>query len=147
ATYQVTGPAGSQFLASGLSTGQRVQYTLSGKQVFGTLTDVTDTTFTLQPDNATDVPTTATPITVLSGRETLRVRKEGVFEDFGPGEDATTNNYIADVTTLVRISNLDGSPINFGAGDDRVTVDSLLKIPVRFNGGRGNDVLVGAGGD
>jgi autotransporter-associated beta strand protein len=149
--FRVTGSDGSQFLARGLDVGQQVQYAVADiktgftKIVTGTLTEVTDNSFTVQP--ASNLPDgNSTTFTILSGRETLRVRKDGVFEDFGAGE--TGNHFIANVASFVLITNHGGGPLNgFGAGDDHVTVDPLVPTPVRFSGGLGNDILIGGGGD
>lgn len=154
--FRVTDPDETQFVARGLAVGQRVRYAVGGsggtiRQVLGTLTEVTDNSFVVQPDNAADLPNAqTTTFTIMSGRESIRVRKNGVFEDFGPAEpntSGTQNHFIADITTIDRIGNADGSRINLGAGNDRFSMDPLLSIPAHIYGGRGNDILIGAAGD
>src|SRR5262249_41583890 len=74
------------------------------------------------------------------------VQKEGLFEDFGPGETGA-ENFIADVSSLVLITDEGGGPLNgFGKGPDLVFVDPLITIPVRLNGGSDNDTLTGGSG-
>src|SRR5262249_36938532 len=125
----------------------------SGTQdVFGTLVEVTDGTFTVQIDTPLNVgdppalPNADSFFQVKSGRETIRVQKEGLFEDFGPGETGP-ENFIANVSGRVLITDEGGGPLNgFGKGPDLVFVDPLITIPVRLNGGSDNDTLTGGSG-
>jgi autotransporter-associated beta strand protein len=89
------------------------------------------------------LPKAGTMITVLSGKETVRVRKNGRNEDFGPGE--TGENFMTGPTQLVAIRQ-GGQLSTFGLGNDQVFVDPLLFCPVTLSGGPGNDKLVGGSG-
>ncbi len=84
--------------------------------------------------------------------ETLRIRKDGYDDDFGPLESG--NDHIDNIDDLTQIT-IHGSGTgkfrlqDFGVGDDSVTIDPLIQIPVDLAGGDGNDsfsVADGAGG-
>jgi hypothetical protein len=84
-----------------------------------------------------------------NGAETLRIRKHGFTEDFGPGESG--NNFIEDVSTLTLITDQGTGTgkfrlTNFGAGPDSVLIDKAINIPFRLDGGTENDTLTGGNG-
>ncbi|MEO6434973.1 MAG: hypothetical protein ABIP55_04330, partial [Tepidisphaeraceae bacterium] len=83
------------------------------------------------------------------GMETLRIRKYGFMEDFGP--DEIDNNLVADIDSLALITDEgDGSakfPLTgFGLGPDSVVIDPAIRIRARLSGGDGNDTLTAGDG-
>jgi hypothetical protein len=135
----------------GVQVGQQVEYEVfivNQTQVVGALiTDVTEDSFTLQaPLPNLGPPSVTIPYTIRSGKETLRVLKGGITEDFGP-EETNPNRHIDDLDDLIRITTLGGGPLDgFGAGPDKVRVDPMIRLDVILDGGDGNDVLVGGSG-
>ena len=147
--FHVSGPAAAQFRARGIEKNQRVRYKSGGVDVFGTLDDVTDSGFDVLLDNPSLTPDAGTGFTVFSGKESIRVKKGGFSEDFGPQE--TGNNFVANINNITLIADdVAGAPNNemggFGAGADKVTVDPLLRTPVRLHGGGDSDTLTGGSG-
>jgi hypothetical protein len=139
--FLVTANGPAQWRRRGVAEGQRVRYTSAGGPVFGTISSLTDNSFTMTENNATTgSPVAASSFVVFSGKEVLRVKKAHSAEDFGPAEPGANN---IDINNIKRITDEGGDLGGFGAGDDIVTIDPLLRIPVRLNGGDGSDTITG----
>lgn len=135
----------------GVKVGQRVSYfstVISGVngtfERFATVTAVNGDSFTFEPGTITLDP--SKPVTVLSGVETLRVKKGNVVEDFGPNEPGDND---VDINTIlaVIVDGGGGAIGSFGAGDDALYVDPFFRGVVSVQGGDGNDTVSGGSGN
>jgi Ca2+-binding RTX toxin-like protein len=154
-----------QFKTRGIERGQKVRYYAGDIELFGilipiygfaTISEATDNSFRATLDDPTLPIDPTSGFQVVSGRETLRVQKNGISEDFGPGESG--GNFIANVQNFVLISDSQTSckdgdcasdhyQLNgFGAGPDIVLIDPLITIPVFLHGGSGDDTVTGGSG-
>ncbi len=88
-----------------------------------------------------------------NGVETLRVKKGGVIEDFGPFEQPPDEenglppgpNYIQSGLDISAIQGPIGYGLpdySLGAGPDRITFDPAIQAVVLFDGGPGDDELI-----
>lgn len=150
---------GFGFADKGVSVGQRVNFLVAlngGGSVAkaGTVEAVDTNSFTIRPDqplSQSEAPISNGQYIFKSGRETLRVRKLSVTEDFGPLE--TGNNLVSDVSLINLITDVGpaGNSLyqmsNLGAGNDRVQVDAMFSGGVSLSGGDGDDILNGGRGN
>ncbi len=145
---------GVDFAAQGVKVGQRVRFfstipTLSGEtERFATITAVNGNSFTFSPGILGATFDTTKPVSVLSGRETIRVKKGTTIEDFGPGEIG--GNFVSDINQIQAIV-VDGGSItsigSFGNGDDELLIDPFFRGIAHILGGAGNDLLIGGSGN
>jgi autotransporter-associated beta strand protein len=146
----VTQP-GADFANQGVKVGQRVSYhTLiaslqtGSDEEFATVTVVNGDSFTFE--DGTLSLDTSKAITVVSGRETIRVKKGTTIEDFGPGEAG--GNLVTDINSIqaIIVDGGNGTVGSFGAGDDELYIDPFFRGTASIQGGAGNDILVGGSG-
>jgi Ca2+-binding RTX toxin-like protein len=153
AAFLVSAPAGVNFVAEGVQPGQGFTYQAATtlQEESGIIIGVAPGFFSFQPGFNANIPASTSDITVFSGKETLRIEKDGFIDDFGPMEK-DFDHHIADAADLTLITNqgpfddprtvLNG----FGAGNDKVVVDPSVTMPVSLFGGTGNDTLIGGSG-
>lgn len=156
--------AGFGFAEKGIAVGQRVAYNVRINNVAtpkaGTVTAVDADSVTIMQDDpasaATEVLQGAGNYKFNSGRETLRLRKLGIEEDYGPlekNENGTNKpNFISDINLINLLTDSGGAGerfemSNLGVGNDTITVDPLFSGQVILHGGAGDDNLIGARGN
>jgi Ca2+-binding RTX toxin-like protein len=145
--------AGTDFEAQGVKVGQRVKFfstlpTLAGETArFATITAVSGNTITFEPGIPSFQFDATKPVSVVSGRETIRVKKGTTIEDFGPGEAGF--NEVLDINTIqaIIVDGGNGAIGSFGNGDDELLIDPFFRGTAVILGGAGNDNLVGGSGN
>jgi hypothetical protein len=150
--HTVTQP-GVDFAAQGVKVGQRVKFfstlpTLAGEtERFATITAVNGDSFTFSPGILGAQFDSTRPVSVVSGRETIRVKKGTTIEDFGPNE--TGNNLVTDINTIqaIIVDGGNGTIGSFGNGDDELLIDPFFRGLASIQGGAGHDTLVGGSGN
>jgi autotransporter-associated beta strand protein len=133
----------------GVQVGQSVLYTSGGLAMQGIVTALDANSITVLPvagvvrsASGVDLPDAGTTLSVRSGRETMLLRRGGVFERFGPGERG--DNFIADASLIRTITG--PAKGGMGAGNDRLIIDPRFTGRLVIDGGDGDDYIVRGSG-